>query len=1292
MASIRPKGTAQIRDETTAGLEQLANARNNTGSSLAGEPEPKRQRTDKVSMPSALADDVGGSVDTSLNAIKSAAATYVNPAAHQAGGSSSSSNVKGHVGGGDYSDLNPKQLAGSHRVPSVDGERCFWFYYQDAHEDVAFRNGVCRVVLFGKVMQGARPANCAVVVNGMKRNVFLLLKKQGLSEEEHKKEAELAFQEFCETQLKKALRLGKNMDALSTVQWKAVKRKYVFEKPIPHPHGELQFCKVSFDGSSGTILEAGGQHYSDIFGAQTSFLEMLFKKRSLKGPMWLRVRNPKPGMEDVSLCPLEAHVYSHKDLFSQSDMVKKRITPLTKMPSVSPPMTLAMIGVKTRQRKRGGEHELVMLCIGWKEQPFQVDSPDPDISRVQSQMRRWARVRQFADDAKLPVVNGRRVELPSMGPNYECEVCNTEHQLLQEFLTQLRRLDPDVLVMHNAYGFGLDILGNRINAQRLKEWHMASRLRRTGDFQYRKTGASGFYLGRQLTIGRLVCDTLLMSRDLIPKQNNYEIPHLMKLKFDMHVPEHPPPLVDYKDAKVVKEYAAYAMDEMICTFMLMHRLEMLTLTKQLTIIGGNLWAHSLQNKRAERNEYLLIHEFHREKYVCPDKAEFGGKKKGNVDLEDLGLGGGDGEDGNKGANAPTNNKKAAYSGGLVLEPKVGLYDDFVLLLDFNSLYPSLIQEYNICFSTVQRPRGDRAGLLTEQEMMKEVTPPMARDEKSAGVLPRVLKRLVDSRKDVKKEIKTTPAGDKQKLGQLETKQLALKLTANSMYGCLGFANSRFHAKPIAALITQRGRSALSETQQLIETMNFDVVYGDTDSVFVRSKTKDYHEAVKIASRIKSEVNKKYRKLEIDLDGVFQRILLLKKKKYAGVKIKDWEKKLLDKEYKGLDLVRRDWCRLSSDMGKEILDKVLGGELADDAVVEWIHEYLKETRKKIDKDELYLASFLITKSISKMPHEYPDPRNQPHVMVAKRMMEKGLTVNPGLEVAYLICKRLEGEAGEGSAIKPEDVSNIGMCAFSMAELQDPKNKIQLDKEWYLKSQIHPPLMRLLAPIDGTDAGKIAEALGMDSTKFMVASLGAGAVEHDAEEASTLVEEILNPITRYKGRKLLFEMQCSGCSKLIPLQKFLGLNEDLQVVNEDAMLRCPFCDLQEPRMLLSQILHGFRNIHIRYMEGITTCTEQTCRRVSKTLSLKSCGQRCENPNCNAEVKPNVSQQLVQDEINLAMVLLLRAKTFLLMKKGQRSDTADTILRALDRSQQYVQVLGNHSEYNQIDVGRMYFKIYN
>lgn len=106
---------------------------------------------------------------------------------------------------------------------------------------------------------------------------------------------------------------------------------------------------------------------------------------------------------------------------------------------------------------------------------------------------------------------------------------------------------------------------------------------------------------------------------------------------------------------------------------------------------------TLNGGRAERNEYILLHEFHRLKYVCPDKLW--GKKAATAEKIEA-------QDDDAEGGKLTKGKKDKYKGGLVFEPKRGLWDKYILVMDFNSLYPSIIQEYNIDFTTVDRTEDE----------------------------------------------------------------------------------------------------------------------------------------------------------------------------------------------------------------------------------------------------------------------------------------------------------------------------------------------------------------------------------------------------------------------------------------------------------------------------------------------------------------------------------------------------------------------------------------------------------
>ena len=243
----------------------------------------------------------------------------------------------------------------------------------------------------------------------------------------------------------------------------------------------------------------------------------------------------------------------------------------------------------------------------------------------------------------------------------------------------------------------------------MPHWSKIGRLKRT---RFPNLGGGGQNYGGGAGIGALSCvagrllaDTYLSARDFV-KEVSYTLTALAQnqLKMTRHeVPSTDIPGKFGTAANLLSLTKATEHDAWLSMGLLFH-LSVLPLTRQLSNIAGNLWTKTLQHTRAGRVEYLLLHEFHARKYLLPDKLSAKERKfgrGGGGDDVDFGEGGDEG-----GVKAGKKKGGPAYAGGLVLEPKKGLYDKYVLMLDFNSLYPSIIQEYDICFTTVARPKAD----------------------------------------------------------------------------------------------------------------------------------------------------------------------------------------------------------------------------------------------------------------------------------------------------------------------------------------------------------------------------------------------------------------------------------------------------------------------------------------------------------------------------------------------------------------------------------------------------------
>ena len=699
------------------------------------------------------------------------------------------------------------------------------------------------------------------------------------------------------------------------------------------------------------------------------------------------------------------------------------------------------------------------------------------------------------------------------------------------------------------------------------------------------------YAERQIVSGRLICDTYLCAKDLV-KSKNYSLQTLV----ESQLPQQERIPLDYNR---VGEY--FAQPEQLAFLLrhcekdahlqaaLMFQLMVLPLTKQLTSIAGNLWSRTLMGGRAERNEYLLLHEFHNQKYICPDKS-YGTAPPPAIDDDGLLPE----EGGVVGATATVpgggkGRRKPTYAGGLVLEPKRGLYDNYVLLLDFNSLYPSIIQEFNICFTTIERDYSTPEAA----DRMPEPPPP----ETPQGILPRILANLVARRRQIKTMMKDSKLSASA-MAQLHIRQQALKLTANSMYGCLGFAHSRFFARPLAMLITGKGREILQSTVDLAQTVcRLEVVYGDTDSVMIHTGVRDLGEARKMGLVLKKAVNERYRLLEIELDGIFEKLLLLKKKKYAAVVIEERADGSLKRsvETKGLDLVRRDWCGLSVETSNQVLERILAASTAEtlgrEEVAEGIHEILRQVAAAVASGGILLEKYIISKNLTKDPEHYHDAKTQPHVMVALRMRQRGLAIRAGDTIPYVICgdARKEGSLAE-HAFHPDEVTRDGL---------------EVDKEWYLAQQVHPCVTRLCEHLAGTDDAQLAACLGLDASRYHQR----GGIGGGAGEESKLVT-LMTDEERFKDCAPL-ELTCGTCGSRF---EFKGVAHQ----DHQAGLSCVQCGSRMTAVALYyQLEMAIRRQVAEYYLGWLECDERACR--TRTRNLRVYEALCPTEGCRGSMQP-------------------------------------------------------------------------
>ena len=341
-----------------------------------------------------------------------------------------------------------------------------------------------------------------------------------------------------------------------------------------------------------------------------------------------------------------------------------------------------------------------------------------------------------------------------------------------------------------------------------------------------------------------------------------------------------------------------------------------------------------------------------------------------------------------------------------------------------------------------------------------------------------------------------------------------------------------------------------------DTLNLEVIYGDTDSVMINThipSTADnanaslalYKQVLTLGNKVKLNVNQLYKTLELEVDGVFQTMLLLKKKKYAAVTVSQNGNQLVyNKELKGLDLVRRDWCVASKECGRYVLDRILDSSKtgSESAVLE-IEDYLSNLAQSMREGTLSLQKYVITKGLSKHPRDYPDANAQPHVWVARRMLQMQQPVNVGDHIPYIICcpPEEEGKGDESTTAAVKHVKkSAGQHAHHPDEIERSNGVLKPDIEWYLKQQILPPISRLCEPIEGVDQRSIATKLGLDLNSMHFTT---NFNEDDMEErlvdyvpASALKDE-----ERFKNCEPL-KVLCAKCGERSTFQGCFTLIQD------------------------------------------------------------------------------------------------------------------------------------------------------
>jgi DNA polymerase delta subunit 1 len=407
-----------------------------------------------------------------------------------------------------------------------------------------------------------------------------------------------------------------------------------------------------------------------------------------------------------------------------------------------------------------------------------------------------------------------------------------------------------------------------------------------------------------------------------------------------------------------------------------------------------------------------------------------------------------------------------YEGATVLDAQKGAYYTPITALDFEALYPSIMMAHNLCYSTLVMDEyryGNVPGINYESFKIGDKIYKFAQGVPS--LLPAILLELKQFRKKAKKDMAAATGSMKE---VYNGKQLAYKVSMNSVYGFTGAGKGILPCVPIASTTTCRGRGMIEETKTYVEA-NFPgakVRYGDTDSVMVEFDVggRTGEEAVKysweVGERAAEECSALFKKPNnLELEKVYWPYFLYSKKRYAAklwTKGKDDQMHMDYIDIKGLQVVRRDNTPHVREVCKELLDVVLNApdtgppmELAKERAIELLSG-------DVPNDKLVLSQSLSDtykvsgESVSVTGHRIGEI-NQAHVQVVHKMRERkpGSEPQSGDRVPYLLTNTGDPKAK----------------AFEKSE--DPKyvedNDVPVDYLYYFENKFLNPVCDLLDPL-------------------------------------------------------------------------------------------------------------------------------------------------------------------------------------------------------------------------------------
>jgi DNA polymerase I len=507
--------------------------------------------------------------------------------------------------------------------------------------------------------------------------------------------------------------------------------------------------------------------------------------------------------------------------------------------------------------------------------------------------------------------------------------------ILKNFIRFIIKEDPDVITGYNIDGYDLPYL-----LDRAKEEHIEFIIGR--DKSKPQRIMNQFWRIH----GRVVVDTWWsVKKELRPKQESLNAVSKQLLgeeKLDVNRTQ-----IDTEWEKDQKKVIEYCIKDSVLTLKIFEKLKTIEKYMDISTVSMLPLDDALNSGNSTLIDSILIREADRNNVAVPLMKDRGDDER--------------------------------IEGGYVHTINAGLYH-WVCVLDFKSMYPSVIIKYNICFTTL-----DNDGDIVSPTGIKFLSA-----EKRKGLIPKILEDLMHQRDEIKRKMK---GADEESKKHYDGVQQAIKILMNSFYGVFASSFYRFTNTDIGASITAFARETVKRIIQELESKKVSVIYGDTDSVFFQSIYDNLEKTIEFGESISKEISAK-EMLTFEFQNVLEPFFSHgAKKRYVG-------RIVYPASQKGEIIVRGYETRRtdSFDMQSEALMKIFELILNND--IKGAKEESVRIINAIKNGEVNAEKLVISRSMKELRY-YKNPKSMPNVQAYEKLKEMGEDVFPGMKVSWIV---------------------------------------------------------------------------------------------------------------------------------------------------------------------------------------------------------------------------------------------------------------------------------------------------